>query len=288
MKFFIIILSVAGCVLMNSSKAQASEIFIDQTKKIWQVGIGQEVKYDVYLNTNGKNINAIDGEINFSDQNFLIKEISDGSSLVSLWLKKPEININKVKFSGLIPGGLKSDKAKILSLILTSNNEGVAKFNFTGSILLNDGLGTLDDLNVAERQITFTKNAVDLTEPRHLEDIFPPEDFDVFISTDQDVYDGQKFLIFSTTDKDSGLDYYEVKEGVADFFRASSPYLLKNQDINQNVIVRAVDKHGNKRTVTIESQVKPYQDTNKQAIIILVVLIVALSLIAVINFLRKK
>jgi hypothetical protein len=69
---------------------------------------------------------------------------------------------------------------------------------------------------------------------------------------------GKYFAIFNTTDKQTGIDQYQIlEEPIADRFSfiwgranapwitARSPYELKDQSLNSTVYVKAIDKAGN-------------------------------------------
>lgn len=76
-------------------------------------------------------------------------------------------------------------------------------------------------------------------------DSTPPQNLELEVGQDPSVFGGEHFLSFSATDETSGIDYYEVKEGNMNWEEGSSPYLLKNQELNQVILVRAVDRAGN-------------------------------------------
>jgi len=82
---------------------------------------------------------------------------------------------------------------------------------------------------------------------RAMIDITPPEEFKPEIGQDLMVSEGKYFLSFFTTDKTSGLNYFEVKEGRRDFKRTESPYLLEDQSLRSKISVKAVDRAGNER-----------------------------------------
>ena len=84
-----------------------------------------------------------------------------------------------------------------------------------------------------------------------------PEPFKVEISQDPAIFEGKYFITFSTTDKQTGIDYYEVKEGRKDWKRAISPYVLENQKLTSDIWVKAIDKAGNYWMETLEAQNKP-------------------------------
>ena len=92
---------------------------------------------------------------------------------------------------------------------------------------------------------------------RAMVDATSPEKFQAEIGQDPSVFEGKYFLGFSTQDKTSGIDYYEVKEGKGDFKRAQMPYLLDDQTLNGKIIVKAVDKAGNEQISEIIPPRKP-------------------------------
>src|SRR5262249_47050520 len=82
---------------------------------------------------------------------------------------------------------------------------------------------------------------------------------------DASIFDGKYFITFSTIDKQTGVDYYEVLEQDANgniqgtttpaiWKRATSPYLLADQSLQSAVMVRATDKAGNQRVEILISQ----------------------------------
>ena len=91
---------------------------------------------------------------------------------------------------------------------------------------------------------------------RAMVDTTPPEEFSLKIGQESTVFEGKYFLNFSTADNTSGIEYYEVKEGKKDWEKAISPYLLKDQMLGKEIIVRAYDKAGNYREANIKPSYK--------------------------------
>ena len=91
----------------------------------------------------------------------------------------------------------------------------------------------------------------------------PPEAFGIQIAQDQTLFDGQWFAVFSTQDKGSGIDRYEIHETTRAYdvheldtkqipwIKAESPYVLHDQKLRRYVYVRAIDKAGNARVAAI-------------------------------------
>jgi hypothetical protein len=60
-----------------------------------------------------------------------------------------------------------------------------------------------------------------------LNDTSPPEPFEIQIQKNPAIFDGKYFIVFYTTDKETGVDYYMVKEGEREWKIAKSPYLTR-------------------------------------------------------------
>jgi hypothetical protein len=93
---------------------------------------------------------------------------------------------------------------------------------------------------------------------RAMVDSTVPEEFKSEIGQDPSVFEGKYFLSFSTTDKLSGIDHYEVREGKKDFKIAKSPYVLEDQNLRGKIIVKAIDKAGNEQISEIIPPSKPF------------------------------
>lgn len=80
----------------------------------------------------------------------------------------------------------------------------------------------------------------------------PPEDFLPIIEKHSGAANGQAFLNFSTIDKTSGLKGFEVKLGLLGTFKpADSPLVLRRPLVGDSLRVRAIDRAGNEREVTV-------------------------------------
>lgn len=117
---------------------------------------------------------------------------------------------------------------------------------------------------------------------RAMIDATPPEEFEPQIGQDPAVFEGKYFLSFATTDKTSGADHYEIKEGKGEWRIGNSPYLLEDQSLRNKILVKAVDKAGNERIVEI---IPPCKITWKD---IISWTILALIIGVVVWFLLKK
>ncbi len=226
---------------------------------------GDAFMVDIRVDTTEECINAVEAYLSFSPQALEAVDFSQGSSMLAVWLTSPKINQEEgtISFSGGIPGGycgvLPGDpgKSNLLGRVAfrakKTNQARVAavKFSDDSQVLLHDGAGTLADLVLRGAEFTIlsgvSKEPISEWQAELEKDDIFPESFKVEINRDPSIFDGQYFITFNTTDKQTGIDYYEVKEGRGEWRRAVSPYLLEDQSLKGIIKVKAVDKAGNER-----------------------------------------
>jgi len=102
------------------------------------------------------------------------------------------------------------------------------------------------------------------------------------ISNDEYLYGGQNFLIFSATDKGSGVDYYKVQEGTYITDNAKSPYILQDQTRKDVIIITAYDKAGNFISYNLnENTYSNISDkSNEDNIFVSIIIIILVGLVA--------
>ena len=147
--------------------------------------------------------------------------------------------------------------------------------------LLNDGTGTETNTTISNLQFVISGQGP-ASQPAVVEtkDIDIPESFEPMVASDPAIFDGKYFLVFVTQDKGSGIDHYEVREGREPFVVAESPYLLQDQNLHKKIAVKAVDRSGNERLITLPPQ-KPlpwYENYIILAILIIMVFITGVIL----------
>jgi len=258
----------------------------------------------------GECVNAGQFIVDFPNDVLEVKDFDTSESVFSLWIKKPsdgdfiKINqIGKLSLMGGLPGGFcgatsvdqyldtVTPKSVIIGSIIfsikkpiTSNGADIG-FSSLSQIFLNNDRGE-------EAKISFQNSHLDIDESltsvidqwkeKLDKDKTPPEPFTVEIGRDENIFNGQYFLSFSTVDKQTGIDHYEVLEiSPADYALAqgqasvlsritnkilghglaglnwqvaTSPYLLQDQTLKNMIKVKAVDKAGNERIVDFIDQ----------------------------------
>ncbi|HMQ02266.1 MAG TPA: hypothetical protein PKD79_04370, partial [Candidatus Doudnabacteria bacterium] len=221
------------------------------------------------INTNGKNINAIDGTLLVAEDLAGDIKLSDSGSIITYWVARPkwDAQTRAITFSGAIPGGYEGQAGILFSIIFeprrgSAIENAVVVGNVNG--FLNDGLGTPAQLNV--RSFALSSDGAAPTDPEILDQLYlderrpdntPPETFSPQLARDENTFDGKWFITFATTDKQSGIDYYEIQETrsgrlqAGKWKRAESPYLLEDQQLHSYIYVVAVDRAGNERMIKV-------------------------------------
>lgn len=241
--------SLVACCLFFAAAVNAADLFFEA--KSQEFAQGEEFIVNILLNTEGESINAIEGKIVFPDKLLEAKEIRDGNSIINFWIKQPDTSqYGVVNFSGIIPGGYNEAKGFIFSIVFQVKAEGSGAVEISDAgILLNNGKGTPANVKISPFRFSISKeNLGVLSEIQTTKDLAPPENFKPEISNSPDLFNGKWFLAFATQDKGSGIAYYKVCEGSkTKCVIAESPYVLQNQNLDQVIFVKAVDRNGNER-----------------------------------------
>jgi hypothetical protein len=247
--------------------------------------ISQETETILNIDTEKENINAMELKLSFSPEDFLIKNINEGGSLISFWVEPPSFSNEKgeIFLTGIIPGGYQGNSGELLKINLIPLQTGEKKFTLSqAKILLNDGQGTAAKLNssILNFQVMPINPLIETKKPE-IKDAEPPESFTPEIGQSPDIFNNQWFLVFNTQDKNSGLAFYQIRETkqkiLVPFIKwetANSPYILKDQQLKSFIYVKAVDREGNVR-IAIVSPVNPlkwYEDYWIWIIIILIII----------------
>ena len=284
-KYFFIIFFLLG--FFFAERALASDfLFTGAPAEIYQ---GDEIKINLIVDAGEKTINTVGGRVIIPINYFSVKEIIDGDSGINFWVEKPTADASgEIIFSGIVPGGW-SGRLNVFSAILSANTPGEAELQIVSTTaLLNDGLGTADEVNAFGARLKI----IPKTDGRSplavaLDDNEPPEIFYPEIISSLSIYGGRQALIFSTADKKSGLDRYEIMEKkiyrfagmsvtTGNWKEAKSPYLLKDQKLQSEISIKAIDRRGNVRLAIIapSSPIFWYENILFWGIILLLALII--------------
>ena len=266
--------------------ANAAALYIDPP--ISTLYRGDAVNYAIRLDVDeelGECINAVDAVVSYP-ANLDPVDVSIGNSIFSMWIEQPTINTEDrtISFAGGIPNGYcgRVSGDPMLTNVLAEfvfrspgfivgqaaldDNQAELVFLESSTAYLNDGFGTMADLTLYPARITLEaergETLVNSWQDKVDADTQPPEEFSIFLEQ-QDI-SNKYFIAFNTTDKQTGIDVYQVMEqplsqfgsfewGRADapWIETRSPYILKDQTLNSVIRVKAIDKAGNEYIATL-------------------------------------
>ena len=217
------------------------------------------------LDTQGEYINAIEANLNFPSDILKIQNLSQGNSILTLWIKEPSFSNNTISFIGGTPAGYQGPDGLMVKIVFQVQEQakGSVKINFQddSKVLLNDGKGTEAKLSTKGGSFNILAKRLEVPKDqwqKELEqDKIAPLPFKIEISQNPAILEGKYFITFSTTDKETGIDYFEVKEGKMDWGKVVSPYVLNNQELTDDIWVKAIDKAGNEWIEILKAPKKP-------------------------------
>lgn len=229
-----------------------------------QIAAQDNVIIEVRFNTENQPINSIEGLVGIHSETgpIYVRQINLGGSDITLWPNNPSVSSSEkdisISFVGGTPGGFTKTDILLFSIVLTATEPG-ALILAPASIVAyaHDGQGTpITVRNVNLELVVAEQRAKPEDEWQKIitTDSEPPLPFKVTLGQDPSVFDGKKFISFYTTDNQSGIDHYEIKEGNMGIVRSSSPYVLRNQELELPITVYAFDRAGNVREAFFDPQ----------------------------------
>jgi len=280
-------------LILTPVSVSAASLYLDPDMGTY--GPGDTFIVNVRLNTDGDCVNAANVVLNYPAGSMRAVDFGKGGSILTLWVIEPKIDTKAgtVTFAGGIPGGycgriqgdpsLTNTIGKVVFTV-TNASAGSASIRISNAsaLYLNDGLGTKVTPEVTNATFKLSPEPT-LSENPWLSEVgddkVPPDPFDVIIESTRSVFGGKYYAVFSTVDKQSGLDHYEmVINGT--WQRVTSPHVINDQTLQSGIEVRAIDKAGNIRLGTYIEGSAPPRETSPEdyaaLLIILALLVVAL------------
>ncbi len=259
--FFAPVMVLAVPILLtNPALVSAANVFPATTSPT--VSSGSVFIVDIKLNTEGENINTVEGqiEVNSGGANYKLVDILLGGSDLSLWPEKPSLtmsgNNSKISFTGGSTSGIKQSDALVMKLAIQAIDAGMVEIKPTKLVgYIHDGQGSSTQVSASATTVRIvaadeTTSAQDSLKDLVKSDNTPPEPFEINIGQDPSLYDGKKFISFFAVDAESGISHYEVKEGDRTAVRSGTTYVLQDQELKSKITVAAYDKAGNSRVMT--------------------------------------
>jgi hypothetical protein len=280
--------------------AQGAEVIVDSPSI--EVKIGSQFEAKFFFKAE-EYINAIEGEIIFPPELLEITEIREANSIINLWVEQPKLKQEGlIYFSGIIPGGYRGEKGLLFSAVFQTKKTGTGLIKLENiRSLLNDGKGTETKTTVSELKFSVAQEApVFVVQELKLKDREPPESFKPMIGKDPEIFEGKYFLVFTTEDKGSGIDHYEVSEkrkyrignwefgiGKPKWVKTESPYILNDQELRSDIYVKAKDRAGNERIETIEAR-QPLKWYEFPFVWSIIIISAGVFILGAIFFIRRK
>ena len=124
---------------------------------------------------------------------------------------------------------------------------------------------------------------------RAMIDTTAPESLEIYESNENAIFNGQYFVVFSATDKVSGIDRYDIREGSKLYQNSASPYLLKDQSREKQITVYAYDNAGNVSKQTLRGSSYDEEDDGLSLLIVIITAAVLLIVfLAIISYSKRK
>lgn len=210
-----------------------------------------------------ESVNALEGEF-VIPTGVTISGVGEGSSIISIWVEKPEFKNGRIRFVGIIPGGVTGTNLLLFTIRGTAGGAGEISLGASNLIALaNDGKGSAVSVSFNEKSIQVLPVGPNTQIPLVEKDTTPPSPFSIQIGKDETVYGGKPFAVFETTDKESGISRYEssysfwpIKQGEKSLSwkKIEGPLMLSENFWPKYLYVRAVDLDGNTQVSVLSPQ----------------------------------
>jgi hypothetical protein len=280
----------------------------------------------VRIDTQKECINAVSVAIAYNPTEISIRDVAIGESIISLWTQVPVIDsldgveTGRVRFEGGIPGGYcgrvvgDAGQTNILAKLVvvglsqaTSSEEGKKSqivVEPSTKVYLHDGSGTEANITVLGVDVLLqpassTPENIWLTDIKS--DAIAPELFEIIFVKGPSEGNNKHYIVFNTTDKQSGVDHYEVLETDPDRFGfltwvpkeaywvpAISPCVLRDQNLHSKIMVKAVDKNGNERIVTYTSETSSFEQFVQPKVLLPLALTLSFLMFAILFVVFRK
>lgn len=263
--FFIFLFLISGPV------EAAASVVVEARGPINPIKLDSDFVVAVVVSSREEAFNALAGTVAYPADVLELTEVSDGGSIINFWLDRVDPVSDALHFSGIVPGGYYGEFGQVLRLRFRASQEGTGVVSVNDvQALRNDGTGTALETTVTP--LSFSVSVDGEVAPDVTADNTPPEEFPLTIAQDSTLFDNAPFLVFSTTDKESGMDRYEVSIDGQPYERIESPYRLPSSQV-RHIVVRAYDRAGNFReSVWRQDESAGYARPSTRAILFAVLL----------------
>lgn len=245
------------------------------------IGLGGQFYIDLLLDPGGVPLNAIEGTVTYPIDQVALLRTEKGGSMISLWIKEPLLESDRISFAGIMPNGFSgvidpfnpSDKlpGQILRLVFQSKFSGPAVFK-TDSFLVaqNDGEGTTE--NIPNSELALTIRAEKSSEVYQGQKGESPT-LEAYVIRDVNLFNNKYALIFQAKDNGSGIKDVMIKEGDRAWKSIRSPYLLLDQTRSRPVSLYAVNYSGESIVLSINPTPHKFFNLSNPILYLLAILV---------------
>lgn len=284
---------IVSLVLFISMSGRVDAISSSFSSPVDKVLNKEQFYVDLLINGEGKDINGIEGQIEFNNEELSFIRAEDGKSVVDYWVEKPFLkNDGILYFVGVIKTGFNgvvdpynNTNIKLPGLVLRLVFEGkkesassLIKTNFL-YVTLHDGLGTTVNMESISKIILINKieNPIIYKNTNTDEEVGPL--LEVEVVKDPYLYDDKYTLVFNVKDNESGVDNVSIKEGDRDWRKIENPYLLEDQNRSSTIYIQATNLNGVTTTKTIKALPYKWSSSKTEISIFIILCIIFLILI---------
>lgn len=261
----LVVLFVCACFWYVISTTPVYGAVMQVDTEFNSLHVGDVFTVQASIDTQTQTLNAVETTFEFPRDILEFVSSDTSHSVVTVWMRNTNYrdDAGTIDLAGITPGGFTSDHAPLLDLTFKVLKEGQGIIDTKDTqLLLHDGKGTPALVTAKNLHISVVAGASHINV--QTVDDEQPEPFAPTIAHDADVYDGKNFVVFATTDKGSGIDHFEIKEGLfGRYVVATSPYLIQNQLLDRKISVKAIDHVGNERIEIIYPQGEAHEQNKK-------------------------
>lgn len=295
---FILFLSVFSLAILAPRVVCAATVYLSSERDV--INVGDTAIINIRLDTQNAAVNVVEGDVAVKNgaQNIEVRDLSVAGSDLSFWSRRPSWETDQTKFifAGGVPGGFNKPNGLLFKVALLAKKPGQITLDPSKfAVYANDGKGTLLPviekpfvLQIVERTSSSTPPIDELNKIISA-DTVPPEFLAANVGHDPSLFDGKLFLFINASDFQSGLDFFEVKEGDLPVVQSGSTYVLQDQTQNSKIVITAHDKAGNIRNLAINPSPASKNITLRNIIgLIILILVIAVGLAVVVIKKRRR
>jgi hypothetical protein len=132
--------------------------------------VGKTFSISVLINTEGKSVNAADGQLTFNPRELQVVHVGRSGSIFNLWTEEPTFSnsAGTIVFGGGSPSGYTGSSGNVITITFKPLAGGNPKIQFkSGSILSADGMGTNILTHMASGAYTIS-TPIETPEPEYI------------------------------------------------------------------------------------------------------------------------